>query len=128
MKIGLITHHWVPNFGANLQCLGTTNYLKELGHQVIVIDYRPKDLVEINKKNVTPEQLEAHEKFVTSYFELTDTYGSGEELSQGIGKYNFDLVLSGSDALFRLDESKSREDLNFPNPFWLDWTFNSDLS
>jgi len=50
MKIGLITHHWVPNFGANLQALASYLYLKSLGHEVIVIDYKPRELVELVKQ------------------------------------------------------------------------------
>lgn len=29
MKIGILTYHWVANFGANLQTLSTVCYLKK---------------------------------------------------------------------------------------------------
>ena len=41
MKIAILTHHWVMNFGANLQALATYNFLKLLGHEVIFLNYRP---------------------------------------------------------------------------------------
>lgn len=123
MKIGLITHHWVPNFGANLQALASVKYLTSLGHELVVIDYRPRDLVKLTNSKISNAQVITHEAFVDKYFDLTELYSDREELLAGIGKYNFDIVISGSDALFRLDYSKNREDVSFPNPFWLDWTF-----
>lgn len=31
MKIGVVTHHWVPNFGANLQAYATVQALRGVG-------------------------------------------------------------------------------------------------
>ena len=42
MKIGIITFHFVHNQGAVLQCFALKKYLEEKGHEVEVIDYRPK--------------------------------------------------------------------------------------
>ncbi|WP_373261707.1 polysaccharide pyruvyl transferase family protein [Hungatella hathewayi] len=42
MKIGVITFHFVPNQGAVLQCYAIQTFLQRLGHDVKVIDYRPK--------------------------------------------------------------------------------------
>lgn len=44
MKIGILTFHCAHNYGAVLQCYGLQEYLKGLGHDVYVIDYRPKYL------------------------------------------------------------------------------------
>ncbi len=46
MKIGIMTHHWVPNFGANLQALSNFKYFESLGHDVSLINYRGSDLIE----------------------------------------------------------------------------------
>lgn len=40
MKIGIITVHRARNYGSILQCYALQEYLKELGHDVWVIDYR----------------------------------------------------------------------------------------
>lgn len=45
MKIGILTFHCAYNYGAILQCYGLQQYLKSLGHNVFVIDYRPSYLV-----------------------------------------------------------------------------------
>lgn len=40
MKIGILTFHRALNYGAVLQCYALQSYLKSLGHDVSVIDYR----------------------------------------------------------------------------------------
>lgn len=42
MKIGIITFSCSHNYGAQLQCYGLQQFLKGLGHEVYVIDYRPQ--------------------------------------------------------------------------------------
>ncbi len=41
MKIGLLTFHFVPNYGASLQCYALWRHLMDKGHEAYVIDYRP---------------------------------------------------------------------------------------
>lgn len=42
MKIGILTFHFACNYGAALQCYALQRYLIQAGHQVAVVDYRPK--------------------------------------------------------------------------------------
>lgn len=42
MKIGIITFQLAWNCGAVLQCYALQEYLRTLGHEVVVINYRPK--------------------------------------------------------------------------------------
>ena len=42
MKIGIITVHRAYNYGSVLQCYALQEYLKRVGHDVWVIDYRQK--------------------------------------------------------------------------------------
>lgn len=44
MRIGILTFHCAHNYGAVLQCYALQAYLKSLGHDVVVIDYRPEYL------------------------------------------------------------------------------------
>lgn len=44
MKIGILTFHCAHNYGAVLQCYALQEFLKSMGHEVQVIDYRPKYL------------------------------------------------------------------------------------
>lgn len=46
MKIGIFTFHCAANYGAVLQAYCLQEVLKNMGHEVYVIDYRPKYLIE----------------------------------------------------------------------------------
>lgn len=46
MKIGILTFHCAHNYGAVLQCYALQETLKSMGHNVEVIDYRPRYLIE----------------------------------------------------------------------------------
>lgn len=46
MKIGILTFHFVKNYGAVLQCFALQEFLKSHGHDVFVIDYRPRCLAD----------------------------------------------------------------------------------
>lgn len=43
-KIGILTYHFVLNYGAAMQAWALQEYLKKIGHQVELIDYRPGHL------------------------------------------------------------------------------------
>lgn len=45
MKIGILTFHCADNYGAVLQCYATQEFLKSLGHDACIIDYRPDYLL-----------------------------------------------------------------------------------
>ncbi len=46
MKIGILTFHCAVNYGAVMQTYGLQEYLKSLGHDVCVLDYRPRYLID----------------------------------------------------------------------------------
>ena len=48
MKVGIITFHRAWNYGAVLQCYALQQAIKNLGHDVKVIDYRQSDIVRIH--------------------------------------------------------------------------------
>lgn len=41
MRIGILTYHRAHNYGAVLQCYALQTYLRTLGHDVFVVDYKP---------------------------------------------------------------------------------------
>ena len=45
MKIGILTFHCAINYGAVLQAYGLQEYLKSVGHDVYIINYRPNYLL-----------------------------------------------------------------------------------
>lgn len=42
MKIGILTFHWATNYGAILQAYCLQEYLRDEGHNVEIINYKPK--------------------------------------------------------------------------------------
>ena len=52
MKIGIITFHCAHNYGAVLQAYALQEQLKELGHNVEIINYRPKSITEDYEKTI----------------------------------------------------------------------------
>lgn len=57
MKIGILTFHCAVNYGAVLQTYALSEYLKTLGHDVSVINYRPEYLLH-------PYRVVKHENFI----------------------------------------------------------------
>lgn len=45
MKIGILTFHVAHNYGAVLQAYALQNYLINLGHDAVIIDYQPEKIV-----------------------------------------------------------------------------------
>ncbi len=39
MRVGIVTCHWVANYGAILQAMGLVKALKSLGHEPVIVDY-----------------------------------------------------------------------------------------
>jgi hypothetical protein len=126
MRVGILTYHWVYNFGANLQALSTYSFLDKLGHEVWILNYRPKQLESLYRQRVEAAQAEEHERFCQLYLRQSPVCRSEEDLAGFCREIGPDAILVGSDAVFRLSKELDREDTRFPNPFWLRWV-NSSL-
>ena len=117
MKIGILTFHCAHNYGAVIQCYGLQQYLKSLGHDVYVIDYRPSyldgyklpQLSITNIKNISTyikeltkhifigkvqkKRYHAFEDFITQKFRLL-SYTTHQDYS------DFDAIVVGSDQIW----------------------------
>jgi len=121
MKVGIITHHWLGNFGANLQALSTVRVLRSLGHDPIILNYRIPVIAEKYAEQVCPEQLAIHEQFCRDFLPESEVCIDQQSVADVASRLNLDAVVSGSDAVLRLVKGSDREDLSFPNSFWLTW-------
>lgn len=111
MKIGILTFHWATNYGAVLQSYALQKYLEKKGHNVEIINYKPKrydfswkkyllhpfsirhikrDSIHNNKENLLTI-------FRNTHLNLTKRYFSYKELGEISSKY--DVVISGSDQI-----------------------------
>lgn len=117
MKIGILTLQGASNYGAVLQVLGLSEYLKSIGHEVEVIDFytpemygyydyhvfsKPISLRSIVSKSVRYRQNKAEytafESFRKRYLTFTRRCSSYKELESVCG--TFDAVICGSDQIW----------------------------
>lgn len=72
MKIGILTFHCAINFGAVLQAFGLFQYLRSLGHDVSVIDYRPDYLIRQYRSFYSKRIKEGRSKKLRLFFLLRE--------------------------------------------------------
>ena len=72
MKVGILTYHYVPNFGAQLQALSTIGFVKRIGHTPILLHWQPTDLDDIYINRVPEIQRLEHSEFAKQNFPLTN--------------------------------------------------------
>lgn len=107
MRIGLLTYHCVPNFGAQLQALSTVGYLRKKGHEPIVLNWYPKDLEDMYRNGrVSQAQISCHDEFTKSMLPVSSLCRTEEELIDEINRLHLDAILLGSDALFKYHSLK----------------------
>lgn len=108
MKIGILTFHWATNYGAVLQCYALQEYLRSQGHDVEVINYKPKryddnafNFLRFRKFMNMDEYLNGRKKesalvaFRDSHLHQTKRFGKCKDMAKIAGSY--DAIISGSD-------------------------------
>lgn len=123
MKIKTITCHDVYNYGASLQAYALMSYLKQLGHEVEIIDYKPDYLSNHYKLKVTNpvydkplikqlyllvkliphlrslKRKKLFDTFTHDYLKITSTrYTNNDELKHNLP--DADLYIAGSDQIW----------------------------
>lgn len=112
-KIGILTFHIAHNYGAQLQCFALQEYLKIMGHEVEIVDYRPQWLQKKsrwfvssrlkcrNPINLLKELLRLPKRRAKArHYE--DFISSNLQLSDGVDTAKYDLVFVGSDQVWSL--------------------------
>lgn len=128
MKIGILTYHWVFNFGANLQTLSSIGYIRRMGHEPIVINWIPEDSEQLYYESTKKEQAEVFLEFQRKNYPLTRLCRTSADIAEVIKENNIEMVFEGADTLFMLwkpfyDKRTGKtwqpySDMTFPNPFW----------
>lgn len=111
MNIGVITFHWVTNYGAVLQAYALQSHLTKLGHNVQVIDYMPRTFEKTFAKCFVSKRPAAIKKYLVEYlkekkfvpfrrkhFQLTPNYGSVHDLRESPPRC--DVYICGSDQIW----------------------------
>ena len=133
MKIGIFTFHWGTNYGAILQSFCLQNYLESKGHEVVIINYQPKQyefswfkfLVHPNNWKNLPRQLIVLKKerilarFRKRYLNLSKRFYSVKEFENAFD--DFDVFISGSDQVLNPGFTLYGEQYK-PSPvYWLNF-------
>lgn len=131
MRIGILTFHWATNYGAILQAFALQSYLEELGHDVDIINYKPRQydytLINIIKhpsllRHIWRFYLNSKkdivlEHFRAQYLNRTERIFTINELAETFS--NYDVFISGSDQVLN-PSSTMTGDNGLPSPaYWL---------
>lgn len=127
MKIGILTYHRVPNFGAQLQAVSTYSYLKKYGHDVVLIDWYPEDVKMMYSKRVPRTQIIYHDRFIESYTNLSIPISNYEKFVRYINEENFDMIFIGSDAVFKYKPKRTRIKFKFRQFKYVEEHVTTDL-
>lgn len=122
MKIGIITFHAAFNYGSMLQAYALQTYLERLGHEVSIINFRPKSQklgypkpIEFSSLNHAKQSIRRllfaplsikplnhkwilFDKFMHKYLHLTKEFHSLDEMKDE--DYNYDVLITGSDQIW----------------------------
>lgn len=108
MRIGVLTYHCPPNFGAQLQAISTIGYLKRLGHEAIMLHWYPRDLEEMYSHRIPQQQIDCHKKFTEENLPISHLCQEESKLIQEIDKLQLNAIIVGSDALFKYVPERKR--------------------
>ena len=98
MKIGLITYHYSQNYGAVMQTYATCRILKELGHEVEIINIRQTEKRKIRHIVFIPKYRNC-DKFMNKFYpRQTQIIHDVNELKQI--NFDYDCLLVGSDQVW----------------------------
>lgn len=137
MKIGLLAYHAVCNFGAMLQLLSTYMFLKNHGHEPVIINWVAKDLENYYAQNTPISQIENQLKLRLQLWKETALCRTIKDVANIISNEHIEAVIIGSDAVAQhhplferivfpcrniLAINSVTSDVLFPNPFWGIWT------
>lgn len=120
MKVGILTFHWATNYGAVLQTFALQNVLKGMGHDVIIINYKPvrQDngiLSFIRKRHFlrplnyiySLRKEKNIERFRMENLNLSSRYRSKHEVDLNLNQ--LDVVICGSDQIWNPSFLRSGE-------------------
>ena len=110
MKIGIITYHFAHNYGAVLQCYALQEYLKSNGHDVSIIDYRPRaitkfyDVVKLHViKTYNPKVIIVNlASAIFSGYTRANKFNKfiNNKLQLSVNNTEYDLIIYGSDQIW----------------------------
>lgn len=122
MRIGVLTYHCQPNYGAQLQAVSTVGFLQQQGHSVFVLNWYAPDLEGMYARRIPEQQIICHQQFTEHSLPVTAKCQTIEQLAECIDQLQLDGIIVGSDALFKFIPARtyryfSLRKLRFINKF-----------
>lgn len=117
MKVGILTFHHVPNYGAVLQAYALSKVIKEAGYDVEIIDYRPYKAVRFYLDQLYPIKLKQRrlnrhflgnilKSWKIRNFLLSKMRLSNNKFYTAAGlknfNYSYDVIICGSDEVWNI--------------------------
>ncbi|MGN0069441.1 MAG: polysaccharide pyruvyl transferase family protein [Prevotella sp.] len=136
MKIGLLAYHSAINFGATLQLLSTFMYLKNHGHDPVIINWIADGLEDFYNASTPVKQKLEHQQMRKTLWKETSLCHTDRDISKVIKQEEIEAVIIGSDAVCQHHTIWERlvfpcrkiiavnpvtSDRIFPNAFWATW-------
>lgn len=132
MRIGILTFHCAHNYGAVLQCYALQEFLRQRGHDVRVIDYRPKAITNVyrwfdKKRIIRKNPLRSAIQIILLYWKkkryekFEDFINSELQLApvESIMRNPYDVIIIGSDQVWNYNLTNGFDEYywgNFPHP------------
>lgn len=136
MKIGILTFHYVTNYGAVLQAYALQRHLEKQGHEVVIIDYRPKSRQKPILKRLLARRLQTAlnkitdfrkevliERFRKKHLHQTIRYCSLSELQHNPPLC--DYYICGSDQIWNIHFTSQGENKSLTGSYFLDFGPNN---
>lgn len=137
MKIGILAYHAAINFGAVLQLLSTWCYLRQRGHEPVILNWIPQDLTDSYSLRATETVRQFFASLRHELWTESALCTTSADVAHEIERLNVEAVIIGSDAVAQHHPLMERlafpcrtvfgvkaatSDRQFPNAFWADWT------
>lgn len=112
MRIAILTHPLIGNFGGILQAKALCSYLETMGHQVILLDRRPNRslfkriiiellaMIGINKYKYPYKRYALQRCFIDNHINRTSEICSSRILVRQLRRHHIDCVVIGSDQVW----------------------------
>lgn len=136
MKIGILTFHWATNYGAILQAYCLQQHLRDEGHDVDIINYKPKQYDfswlrilrhpslwrTIKNELINRKKESLLDTFRSKYLNQTRRYYTCSELSNI--ESNYDAFVTGSDQIMNPTFATRGENGSPSSAYFLGFTGN----
>ena len=117
MKIAIFTHPLGANYGGILQAWALSTYLESLGHQTVVLNRDnnlpllkriiKRVLIAIGHKRYANTKYTELVRFVKQYINYSKVLSTDRQMRKYIKHHGFDLVIVGSDQVWRADFARN---------------------